>query len=71
MFDFAAIAILNSLTTTVNTHAHADHITGTHLLKKANPEAKSIIAKSSKAKADILVENGDKIQFGTRYLCKW
>ena len=50
----------------VNTHAHADHITGTGLLKRQLPGMKSIISKASTAKADILVEEGDTITFGTR-----
>eukprot|EP00522_Entomoneis_paludosa_P018360 CAMPEP_0172454306 /NCGR_PEP_ID=MMETSP1065-20121228/11339_1 /TAXON_ID=265537 /ORGANISM="Amphiprora paludosa, Strain CCMP125" /LENGTH=244 /DNA_ID=CAMNT_0013206615 /DNA_START=110 /DNA_END=844 /DNA_ORIENTATION=+ len=52
----------------VNTHAHADHITGTGLLKQKIPGLKSVIAKASGAKADILVESGDKIVFGNRSL---
>lgn len=52
----------------VNTHAHADHITGTGLLKRQLPGLKSIISKASTAKADILVEDGDIIEFGTRHV---
>lgn len=52
----------------VNTHAHADHITGTGILKTKVENLKSIISKASTAKADILVEPGDKITFGERYL---
>jgi sulfur dioxygenase len=52
----------------VNTHAHADHITGTGLLKKKVEGLKSVISKASTAKADIHFEHGDKIQFGERYL---
>lgn len=52
----------------LNTHAHADHITGTYLLKKKVPGLKSIISKESGAKADILVSPGDKIEFGTKFL---
>lgn len=32
------------------------------------PGVKSIISKMSKSKADLLVENGDKIYFGDLYL---
>lgn len=52
----------------VNTHAHADHITGTYLLKQRVPGLQSIIAKDSGAKADILVEAGDQIKFGNHYI---
>jgi sulfur dioxygenase len=46
----------------VNTHAHADHITGTHLLKQKVPGLKSVIAESSGAsRADIKIKAGDKI----------
>lgn len=52
----------------INTHAHADHITGTGLLKQKVQDMKSIISKASKAQADIHVGPGDKIEFGERYL---
>jgi sulfur dioxygenase len=52
----------------VNTHAHADHISGTHLLKQKITGLKSVIAKSSGAAADILIESGDRIAFGHRHL---
>lgn len=42
---------------------HADHITGTGYLKKL-AGCKSIISKNSGAQADILVNEGDFIQFG-------
>jgi sulfur dioxygenase len=53
----------------VNTHAHADHITGTGILKsRVGGGMKSVIAKESTAKADIHVVDGDRIIFGTRFL---
>jgi len=52
----------------LNTHAHADHITGTGLLRQKVQNLKSIISTASKAKADIHVGSGDKIEFGGRYL---
>jgi sulfur dioxygenase len=52
----------------VNTHAHADHITGTHLLKQRVPQMKSVIAKSSGAMADLHVAGGDRIVFGRRFI---
>ena len=47
---------------------HADHITGTGLLKKLIPSCKSIISKESGAKADLYIETGDKIKFGQHEL---
>ena len=52
----------------VNTHAHADHITGTGHLKSKVGSLKSVISKASKAMADIHVEHGDKIEFGERHI---
>jgi len=52
----------------VNTHAHADHITGTGLLKTKVDDLKSIISRESGAKADIHITHGDRIHFGNRYI---
>jgi len=52
----------------VNTHAHADHITGTGILKTKVKGLRSIISKASTAKADILVGPGDEIVFGQRHV---
>ena len=49
-------------------HAHADHITGTGILKTKVNGLKSIISKASTAKADVRVEPGDKIEFGGRHV---
>jgi sulfur dioxygenase len=54
--------------TTVNTHAHADHITGTYLLKQKVPGLKSVIATTSGAQADIKLSPGDRVSFGGRAL---
>ena len=43
----------------VNTHVHADHVTGSGRLKKHLQHVKSIIGVESKAKADIHVKDGD------------
>ncbi|XP_062580950.1 persulfide dioxygenase ETHE1, mitochondrial-like [Saccostrea cucullata] len=48
----------------VNTHVHADHITGTGFIKKQIPECKSVISAASKAEADVKVKEGDKLTFG-------
>lgn len=58
----------------VNTHAHADHVTGTSLLrdriKAKKPEStfKSVISSASGAKADVTFNHGAKISFGKRFL---
>ncbi|XP_061453172.1 persulfide dioxygenase ETHE1, mitochondrial isoform X2 [Rhineura floridana] len=49
---------------TVNTHCHADHITGTGLLKKLLPGCRSVISKDSGASADILIQEGHALKFG-------
>ena len=48
----------------VNTHMHADHVTGTGLLKRAVSTCKSVISKNTPAKADVYVDDGDVIKFG-------
>jgi sulfur dioxygenase len=52
----------------VNTHAHADHITGTYLLKQRVPGLQSIISTASCATADLHVTHGDRIEFGRRFV---
>merc|ERR1712080_294020 len=52
----------------INTHVHADHITGTGKLKSLVPGCKSILSKASTGKADILLQHGDKIKFGNQEL---
>ncbi|KAL3508820.1 hypothetical protein ACH5RR_028221 [Cinchona calisaya] len=52
----------------INTHVHADHVTGTGLIKSKVPGVKSIISKASNARADRLIEPGDKIYFGELFL---
>ncbi|ERN09194.1 persulfide dioxygenase ETHE1 homolog, mitochondrial [Amborella trichopoda] len=52
----------------MNTHVHADHVTGTGLIKGKLPGVQSVISEASNAKADVLVNAGDKIQFGNMFL---
>lgn len=52
----------------VNTHMHADHITGTGKLKKLLPGCKSVISRESGAQADILLQPGDLVKFGRHCL---
>uniref|UniRef100_A0A670YT98 Persulfide dioxygenase ETHE1, mitochondrial n=1 Tax=Pseudonaja textilis TaxID=8673 RepID=A0A670YT98_PSETE len=49
----------------VNTHCHADHISGTGLLKQLLPGCRSVISKDSGAVADLLIQEGYDLQFGT------
>ncbi|KAK3098046.1 hypothetical protein FSP39_015562 [Pinctada imbricata] len=48
----------------VNTHVHADHVTGSGELKTRIPGCKSMISAVSKAQADVKLKEGDKITFG-------
>jgi len=48
----------------MNTHVHADHITGTGRLKKLLPGCQSVLSSKSGGKADVLVKDGDRVQFG-------
>ena len=68
--DLAAVKELGlNLVYGVNTHAHADHITGTGLLKqKTSGSMKSVISEASKAKTDIHINHGDRIVFGSRFI---
>ncbi|PKA50180.1 Hydroxyacylglutathione hydrolase 3, mitochondrial [Apostasia shenzhenica] len=52
----------------MNTHVHADHVTGTGIIKSKVPGVRSVISKASNAKADHLIKHGDKINFGDLYL---
>ncbi|XP_013383680.1 persulfide dioxygenase ETHE1, mitochondrial [Lingula anatina] len=52
----------------VNTHVHADHVTGTGELKKRIAGCKSVISKAAGAKADMFLNNGDKVEFGKYHL---
>ncbi|PBC26340.1 persulfide dioxygenase ETHE1, mitochondrial [Apis cerana] len=52
----------------INTHMHADHITGTGRLKCLLPGCQSMISRSSGAKADILLNPDDQICFGRHNL---
>lgn len=47
---------------------HADHITGTGMLRKLLPGCRSVISRASGAKADILLDSGNEINFGRHKL---
>jgi sulfur dioxygenase len=48
----------------INTHMHADHVTGTGKIRRMIPTFKSVIAKYTQAKADRYIEDGELIKFG-------
>lgn len=48
----------------INTHMHADHITGTANLKTLLPDVKSMISQASNARADIHITENSEIEFG-------
>ena len=69
--DLAVVRDLElRLVAVINTHVHADHITGTGILK-ARAEgiaAKSGISAASDAAADVKFAHGDSVAFGKRRL---
>ena len=48
----------------INTHVHADHVTGSGFLRKCIPGLKSVLGATSGGKADMYVKHGDKLQVG-------
>ena len=52
----------------MNTHVHADHITGTGRLKKLSPGCQSVLSEKSGGKADYLIKEGSTVQFGKQTL---
>lgn len=52
----------------VNTHIHADHATGTGIIKSRLPECRSVVSAASLGAADTLLNHGDKVSFGSRFL---
>ncbi|XP_066229812.1 persulfide dioxygenase ETHE1, mitochondrial isoform X2 [Saccopteryx leptura] len=48
----------------VNTHCHADHVTGSGLLRSLLPGCQSVISRLSGAQADLHIEDGQAIHFG-------
>lgn len=52
----------------VNTHVHADHITGSGILKRRLPGATSAISQVSGGKADLYLDHGSCLKFGRHSL---
>lgn len=48
----------------LETHVHADHITGIHELKQYFPDAKSVSHENSGALSDILIKDSEEMVFG-------
>ncbi|XP_064296389.1 persulfide dioxygenase ETHE1, mitochondrial [Phalacrocorax carbo] len=47
----------------VNTHCHADHVTGSGVLRRGLG-CRSVISRASGARADLLLAEGDELRFG-------
>jgi sulfur dioxygenase len=57
-----------TLLLTLETHIHADHVTGAWLLKRRMGSRIAVGAASGADGADIYLKHGDKIRFGSRHL---
>lgn len=70
--DAALISELGlSLMWTLETHVHADHVTGGWMLSKRTGSQIAISKVSGAEGAQRYLEDGDKIQFGDRHLNVW
>jgi sulfur dioxygenase len=56
------------LTATLETHVHADHVTGAWLLKRMRGSQIAVAKTSGAQGADRYLVDGDKVAFGSRYL---
>ncbi|MBX9715536.1 MAG: MBL fold metallo-hydrolase, partial [Burkholderiaceae bacterium] len=56
------------LVATLDTHVHADHVTGAWLLKQRCGSQIALSEAASAAHADRLLKHGDRIAFGSRHL---
>ncbi len=67
--DLALIRELNlHLLWTLDTHVHADHVTGAWLMKQRSGSGIALSAEGGAAGADRFVKHGDKVSFGRRYV---
>src|SRR6266542_5330971 len=57
-----------TLVATLDTHVHADHVTGAWLLKTLCGSEIALSAESGAKGADRYLKHGDRVQFGSRYL---
>ncbi|HXX82517.1 MAG TPA: rhodanese-like domain-containing protein [Casimicrobiaceae bacterium] len=57
-----------TLRTTLETHVHADHVTGAWLLKRRLGSSIALAAASGAQGADRYLAHGDRVQFGKRYV---
>lgn len=57
-----------TLKVAANTHIHADHATGTGIIKARMPNCRSAVSAASLGAADTRLEHGEKILFGRRFL---
>ncbi|MEX8493901.1 rhodanese-like domain-containing protein [Sphaerotilus sp.] len=56
------------LVATVDTHVHADHVTGAWLLKTGSGSRIMLSEASAAVNADRLLKHGDQVSFGSRHL---
>ena len=56
------------LVATLETHVHADHVTGAWLLKAASGSRIMVSEASAAANADRLLKHGDRVAFGSRHV---
>ena len=56
------------LVATLDTHVHADHVTGAWRLKQACGSQIALSEAAGASQADRLLRHGDRVSFGTRYL---
>jgi sulfur dioxygenase len=56
------------LVATLDTHVHADHVTGAWLLKQRSGSQILLSENSGAANADRLLRHGDRVDFGARHL---
>ena len=56
------------LVTTLDTHVHADHVTGAWRLKQACGSQIALAAAAGASQADRLLGHGDRVAFGSRWL---